>query len=121
MPFAGAAAAACVGLGLGTPGFAAGELLTVGAGAGERAGASEAFDATATTDGIGRGDAGAGVCGLAVGAAVVTGCGDGFDVGATVGRGVGAAVGGTFTATATDAAVGSDVGTAGNSCCGCGS
>ncbi len=122
VPFVCWIAAPCVGLGLGTPGFGAGELVAVGAAAGETLGAAVAFAATVTTDGAGLGDAGAGVCGFAVGAAVGTGGrGDGFAVGAAVGIGVGAAVGGTLATTATLAAVGTDVGTAGNSFCGCGS
>lgn len=121
-PFVCAIVAPCVGLGLGTPGFGAGELVALGADAGDEVGAAVAFAATATAVGAGLGDAGAGVCGFAVGAAV--GCGgrgDGFAVGAVVGIGVGAAVGGTVTATATAAAVGADDGTAGSSFCGCGS
>ncbi len=89
--------------------------MALGAAAGETVGAALAFGAAATTDGSGLGDAGAGVCGFAVGAAVGNGGrGDGLAVGALVRTGVGAAVGGVVTVTATLAAVGADVGTAGS-------
>jgi hypothetical protein len=115
--------APCVGLGLGTPGLAAGAALARTIAAGEALGAVDAF-ATAAAVAVGAvvGAGGAGVWGRAVGALVGTGGrGEGFAVGALVGTGEGAAVGGTVTVTATVAADGTDVGTAGNSIFGRGS
>jgi len=115
----------CVGLGLGTPAFAAGAAVGGPAGFGDALGAVVAFTcATAAGDG----DAvtlatGAGVAGLLVGAAVgAGGCGvGGFAVGGTEGTGVGAAVGGGRIATCCGPIEGIDVGTAGSWFCGLGS
>ncbi len=80
-------AAALVGLGLGTPDFGAGGSEAWAAGPARRLGAELAWTATAAAVGEALGATGAGVAGLAVGAAVGAG---GFGEGAAVARAVGA-------------------------------
>jgi hypothetical protein len=124
VPLVVASFAPCVGLGLGTPAFAAGALLGRLTGCGDALGADvvrEATTAAAVGTAVG-GALGAGVAGFAVGAAVgAGGRGVGFAVGAIEGTGLGAAVGGIRTATDWTATDGIVVGTAGNSFCGFGS
>lgn len=113
------AAAARVGLGLGTPARWAGATEARAAGAALALGAGLAR-AMAAAVGEAFGNAGAGVTTLVLGLTTgAGGLGDGRADGATVGAGEGATVGGGLTATAIGATVGTLTGAAGSSLWGC--
>ena len=110
---------AFVGLGLGTPGRAAGGAEARTAGAGDRLGAALARMATAAALGAALGCTGAGLAAFALGIAVgVGGFGEGRAVGAAVGAGDGAAVCGDLTAIARGATVATETGAAGSALAG---